>query len=176
MKKAFQLMCVFVLATVTFFVGYFANQPQNSLKSKSKLSSVVYSYANTDPTAETVVRYSQFQGMPVELVTNHSFGTVVVRIRLANDKERSEATLNFLKSEVERFVAAKGPVQLGDNGLSFHFDGGMPIWSPHDTWMGYPERYTCIQFAENASINDGVIIARGQNEVKGFYPYALVKN
>ncbi len=130
---------------------------------------------------EVVIKYSEFKNHPVELVLDKNNGRVILRIRFDDGEfpfdhyKWSEGSLDFLKSEVERFVATNQPVMMGNTGIYFKFSGAYPIWGPYSSWSRNVV-YECLYFANSGSIIKSTLYAVGVSNTGYYYPYKIPAN
>jgi hypothetical protein len=123
---------------------------------------------------ETIITYREFEGMPVQLLINHETAQVCLRLKLdMKHRYGADGTLEFLKSEVERFYGAGKPIELGDTGISFHLTG-LPIWGPHGQYLPERGQFQSLYFAQNAKITKHLIEATGVERPNGYWPYQVV--
>lgn len=127
-----------------------------------------------------IVTYGQFEKWPLQFVVDIKTGKAEVRL-VAKQYEygfqTNDKVLSFLKSEVERFASAETPVQLGKTGMSFKFNGGVPVWAPYHTTsnVGF-HQYKVVYFAGGAVVEGDQILARGANTQQGYSPLKIVKS
>jgi hypothetical protein len=169
----------FVLFTVaSFFAGVHWSDLFKSTSQTSVTPTQFVPLIKQTP-LQTIVRYGEFEGEPVELVVNRLGGTAVLRVHHAvgSGKDFLPGTTEYLKAEVEKFVTAKKPVRLGQTGKTFEFTGGYPIWGPHSSYVGDEGHDTSLYFADGVTIAGDAITGKGPAEMgKGYYPYVLTMN
>ncbi len=120
---------------------------------------------------EVVIFYGYFEQHPVEIVINQIHeGRVTLRLVGTWESmgdQADAARTDFLKAEVARLKTGQ-VVELG-NGYAFQFEGGYPIWGPHQM-LAKDLRYDCLTFAEGGLLTDKLIRARGTPEKGAYYP------
>jgi hypothetical protein len=122
------------------------------------------------PQKETIIEYGQFNGRPVQMVLEPK-GHIVLKVTLLSAAEGGDSldggdsmdvdyAIHFLEKELARLTSTTKPVALGKSGYSFTYEGGYPIWGPHQE-VSKGVSHECLFFAENAKIIGHEIRGKG---------------
>ncbi len=129
----------------------------------------------TTPQKEIIIEYTTFNNQPVQIVCD-KLSRIIIRVRLPNDETMGldGEYLEFLKKEVLK-IAQPGKKTPLNNGYTFIYTGGCPIWGPHTLFAGKDGHFSGLMFAENATISeDGKqIIASGTEKPPTYNGYEL---
>ena len=133
---------------------------------------MVLAVAQTD---ESLIRYAEFDGNPVEL--SISGNHLILRVFTGHSPSVSDddSILTYLTHEVERLTTGR-ETKLGSSGYTFQLTDGIPIWGPHSTSMGANNYYKCLEFAEGVKVSGSLITAVGRLDPvrpEEYYPYKL---